>query len=516
MTFANRAAQDIRGRITNIYISIMLLIFPLFTGFSGYSNITLSKYAFFLAASGMWLAFILCLSIARRLPLPKLRSHHFAALAFAAVCCLSALLSPYGSESLIGAGRYDGLVTQLAYVLIFLGVSMFAELRKGHFVCLGLSVTLCSAVALLQLFNINIFGLFPGSYSHYDAGIRYSGAFLGTIGNTNVLSAYFCIALPALFALPVLSTDKRAWLVLIPIIPAVFVMLRARVAGGFVGMAFCALVAVPLLMTDIGRVRRALAAAGAVLVSAAAALAFTPEYSGGSFSWSFHFGALPVITLALAVLLILLAFALGHVHIRPSAKAMRILFAVLCVAALLAGLVFVYFSPAEEGTIYELSQVLHGNIDDKFGSSRIRIWRACLEVWSDYPLLGSGPDTLALRVDVNFSRYVEETGKTLASSVDNAHNEYLGYLLNTGILGLAAYLVLLLCGLRAWLKKLQNPGRCALGLGALCYCAQSFFALGLPLVAPLLWISLGLLLHPERKAPPPDEIPPEAPVPEVM
>lgn len=475
----------------------MLLVFPLFTGFSGYANITFSKFAFFLGAFALWAAAIVFVSIARRLPLPRLRLHHFAALGFAGVCLLSWLLSPYKSESLIGAGRYDGLVSQLVYACIFLGVSLFGHLEKGHFICLGSSLGLCSAVAIAQLFGIDIFGLFPGDYCHYDSGIRYSGAFLGTIGNTNVLSAFYCLALPALFALPVLL-GGWAWLVLLPLCPALFVLIRAGVSGGFVGLAFCGLIALPLVLTDMTRVRRALLGAIPLLLSAAAALAFCPEYTLDSgLVWSFRFGTLPILCIFAAFALGFLFIILRRTAINPSTKSLRRFFIILCLLAVLAGLLFIYFSPAEEGTIYELSQVMRGNIGEKFGSSRILIWRECLKAFPDHPILGSGPDTLALRVDVQFSRVVEETGKTLRSGVDNAHNEYLGYLINTGILGLLSYISLLLCCLHGWLRRLASPQVCAVGLGILCYCAQSFFALGLPLVSPLMWLSLGLLFCPE-------------------
>ena len=157
------------------------------------------------------------------------------------------------------------------------------------------------------------------------------------------------------------------------------------------------------------------------------------------------------------------------------------------------GLLFIYFFAPAEGTLYELSQVLHGNIDDKFGSSRIKIWRGCLALFNENPIFGSGPDTLALRVDIQFARFVPETGKILQTSVDNAHNEYIGYLINTGIFGLAAYLFILALGLVRLLKGHSRPNICAIGLACLCYCVQSFFALGLPLVAPLFWIALALL-----------------------
>ena len=54
-------------RITDVYLITMLLIFPLFFGFSGYAEITLSKYIFFLAATGLWLVALLVAAALRQL-----------------------------------------------------------------------------------------------------------------------------------------------------------------------------------------------------------------------------------------------------------------------------------------------------------------------------------------------------------------------------------------------------------------------------------------------------------------
>lgn len=487
------AVRDVRGHITDIYISTMLLLFPLFTGFSGYGNITFSKYLFFVILTAVWLLALIAASFIRALPCPTLGIGQYMALGFGAVCLLSFLLSPYRGESLIGSGRYEGLLTQLLYVCVFLGVSLFGRLREHHIRALGISVLGCSVVGIIQLFNVDIFRLFMGSYSHYDAGYKYSGAFLGTMGNTNILSAYYCLALPVLFALPVLSERKIAFAALIPLCPALFVLIRAGVSGGFLALGLCALVALPLLLSDAGRLRRFLLASAPALLSAAAALAFSPEYDLVSFAWSFKLSPLPVLLSIAAVCCALLGLVLPRLKISPSEKALRRFFAALSLAALLAGLVSVYFSPAAEGTVYELKELMHGRLQDSFGSARILIWRECLKLFPEYPLLGSGPDTLALRLDIHFSRFVEETGKTLRSGVDNAHNEYLGLLINTGLLGLTSCLALLIYSLRSWLRSPDGRLTRALGLGCLCYCIQSFFALGLPLVSPLFLIALALL-----------------------
>lgn len=483
--------------ITNIYITIMLLVFPLFVGFHGYEKTTVSKFTFFVCATLIWLAALVLLGIFNRSGLPALKLHHYLALAFMAIVCISALLSPYRSRTILGAGRYDGLATQLLYAAIFVCVSLFGKPHPCHFAALGISVSLCCVVAVFQLFDVNILGLFPGDYSYYDKGIRYSGEFLGTMGNTNVLSEFLCIAIPLFFILPILdSGHKRLWS-LVPLLLSVFVMIRAGVSGGLVALAGCALIGAPIVITDSFRLRRSLLMLALCLLSACAALAFVPEYTDRSFSFSFSFDKLCLLCLAAALALALLSLPLRRVHIDE--KMLRRLLCSASVFIILCGLAAVYFLPLPGSTLKELSLLLHGKIDDSFGSSRILIWRECLASWLSSPVFGHGPDTVSLTVDIDFSRYVEETGKTLRSSVDNAHNIYLGYLINTGLAGLAAYMSILICAFVRWLKNLREPFGCALGLSLLCSAFQGFFALGLCLTAPLFWITLALLFACGRK-----------------
>ncbi len=76
----------------------------------------------------------------------------------------------------------------------------------------------------------------------------------------------------------------------------------------------------------------------------------------------------------------------------------------------------------------------------------------------------------------------------LSVYVDNAHNEYLGYLSDLGFLGLAAYLAMVLASAVTFIKKQRTP----LAVGICCYFVQSFFGLGLCLVLPVIWILWAL------------------------
>ena len=160
----------------------------------------------------------------------------------------------------------------------------------------------------------------------------------------------------------------------------------------------------------------------------------------------------------------------------------------------LAGLGGLYFWPGTSGTLWELSQVLHGNLSDEFGSHRGQIWKAAWGLFLEKPWLGSGPGTAPKRFDIRWSRYIEALGRERTVAVSNCHNVYLGHFVTTGLLGGLSYLGAAACTLVTWLRR-RHAGALypALGSAFLCYMIQDFFGIGLCLTAPMLWVIWGLL-----------------------
>ena len=155
-----------------------------------------------------------------------------------------------------------------------------------------------------------------------------------------------------------------------------------------------------------------------------------------------------------------------------------------------AGLVALYFWPGKSGTLYEMSQVLHGRLSDEFGSRRGEIWKQSWQFFKQKPWLGGGPGTTSLRYDILW--YSDVRDQTVV--VTNAHNVYLGYLVNIGLLGAVPYVTAVACSLVTWLKRRKHGALYpALGAGFLCCLIQDFFGLGLVLTAPMLWVFWGLL-----------------------
>ena len=480
----NRTGQE---TATDLYLITLLGIFPLFPGFQGYANITFSKFLFFVSVTGLWLASLAALQWRDRARFGRPTAAQWAALGFLLAVALSWLCSPWRGVSLLAEGRYDGAVTLAACVLCFLGVSRCTVPKPCHVAALAVGTGLCCLVGLLQILGLDLLGLFPGDLNYYDSGLRYSGVYLGTIGNTNILDAVLALTLP-LCAACWICTGRRAWLpVFVPCVP---VLLRAGGSGLRLALATAALGGAPLLLTELPRVRRALRLGALTCALAVPTLAFAPEYVDGVLRLGFAFGS-PSLLCALGGAALLGLSLLPDGGRAPKPRTLRRVFLVLSGCALLGALALIWFWPGQEGTVWELHQVLHGQAQDSFGSSRLRIWRECLALVAQRPLLGGGPGTLGLRLDIRFARAVAETGTTLRTYVDNAHNIYLGYLVNCGGLGLAGALAVFALSLRAALRRGDIRGR-ALALGLAGALVHACFGLGLCLSEPLFWAALGL------------------------
>ncbi len=89
-------------------------------------------------------------------------------------------------------------------------------------------------------------------------------------------------------------------------------------------------------------------------------------------------------------------------------------------------------------------------------SSDIRkiVWQGALQVWQHYPWFGTGPETFAYSYYWHRPRAHNDTSEW-DLLYNKAHNEYLNYLANTGILGLGSYLAIIVAFVYWNIKKLK-------------------------------------------------------------
>ena len=262
LTIKRSFVDDTAQAITSCFIVVMFGLFPCFFGVNGYANITWSKYLFLLVASGLYFFSLLIWWLVRirrqeiRLSLcslpglwQKLSPVQRLLLGYALLMVLSALASPYPYLVWWGEGRYEGLLTMLIYLAIFIAVSSFGRFKSWYLYVLLIPVCLNIILSLLQLHGGNPLSLYPNNYDYFDGNVLYSGQFLGTIGNTGLLSAFLCLVIPAFICYFIRQhTDRRSYALLAAAVIAAIIMFRSGVAAGLVALAVGILVILPLFL----------------------------------------------------------------------------------------------------------------------------------------------------------------------------------------------------------------------------------------------------------------------------
>lgn len=433
-----------------------------------------------------------------------------AAVIYIILTLISALCSDYFPETIFGSGRHEGTLTITIYGLTFIFVSRHYRPHLLHAAVFGASVIAFDIISLLQAAGMNPFGLYPDGLSWADRNVKYSGEFIGTIGNADLVSAFLCVAIP----------------------------LTAVVGGHLV---FGSLVegsrAVPVsILDEVGegeiekninkkRVNKKLSISTGIICLTAAALSLV------------LLAVIKVTAGLLAMAFIGLIAAPVAAYIFLDVKKRKIIAAYLA-ALVLAGCAagaFIYAETSLPGTAGELHEIMHGNIDDSFGTSRIYIYRNILERVPSHLLLGTGPDTIG-HMDIEpFQRYDAERGVMVTARIDTAHNEFLNVLACQGIAALCAYVAFALgvmaaalCGMvncaaalrgrvgsAAALRRDVNcaavfarPGggagysdaaaaaaaSTALALSVTAYLVQSMFSFSSCTTAPYFWITCAILI----------------------
>lgn len=133
--------------------------------------------------------------------------------------------------------------------------------------------------------------------------------------------------------------------------------------------------------------------------------------------------------------------------------------------------------------------------NDSWGTNRGYIWRKSVELFQEFPLMyklfGYGPETFGILTTKEF--LTDMIHSTQGQIFDNAHNEYLQYLVTIGILGLITYVLFLMTAVWRMSKK-RNKNKYITGclFAVLCYGVQALVNLNLPIATPMMWLLLSI------------------------
>jgi O-antigen ligase len=126
---------------------------------------------------------------------------------------------------------------------------------------------------------------------------------------------------------------------------------------------------------------------------------------------------------------------------------------------------------------------------------RVAWWKAGLRMFTHRPIIGWGPETYV----THYQRFLTAKDAKLGDSetADKPHNVYVEHAAHTGVLGLVAYLGLIVVALRRGLRRLRDgpPDERVLGTTLLAllaaYLGQAFFSIDVMAIALLGWVILG-------------------------
>ncbi len=134
------------------------------------------------------------------------------------------------------------------------------------------------------------------------------------------------------------------------------------------------------------------------------------------------------------------------------------------------------------------------DISDRYGSSRIFIWKMAMRAFLDKPLLGEGPDTLKSRLMEDYNEKYMGYAKC-GDYFEKSHNEILEYAVSGGIFTAISFCILIICIIFGVLKNIKNDKFKVLFLMIISYISQSMFNISVIMVAPIVWILLGVCVR---------------------
>lgn len=285
-------------------------------------------------------------------------------------------------------------------------------------------------IIVFTLCILNSFRIDPlNIYNNYTDDIIND--FTSTIGNKNVMSSLCCVTVPAFFVLFIHKKTALRLLYLSASIIGSFAMIRCDSQSGLLGFA----------------------------------LAF-----------------------------VVLSLYYAGTAQKPFAKKLFII--LICLYSLIffaAVSLFIYF------TFVNSTAELKGfmkffRFNDRWGTHRGYMWRKSFEVFKNGNLLnklfGCGPDTFYNAFEPFFSELHARFGDTTNNS---AHNEFLNYLITTGLLGLASYLTLVISAIvRAMKAARKNYLALVFISPVICYFLQSIVNVSTIIVLPLFFIFIAL------------------------
>lgn len=497
--------SKINNLIISFYLFVMLGFFPLYYRYQ-YANMGDEKYKIFLYASSVCVVVSFLLSVWRMKDI-RIYSLDTAVILYFCSVVISFLLTDFKEFAWKGAdGWFMGLLSQILFVAVYFLIAKTWTYRPWVLILLGVSSVIAFAIAILHRFDIDLLNIY-GDISEY-----YKILFLSTMGQSSWYSGFLCTIFPVgLYLFFMEKEKKKRTLAGIYSVIAMMSLVTQNTDSAF--LALFAVMMVLFYLSFDGKMKEFFE----VLILVLASFCFM-----GICQKVFAERMIPLDTMSLfmsqsAWIWIALVAVIGIYVLLKKKDSLQTplpgkIFWVVLTTTITAVLLVILFIIANTcGLLQNIFGFQSTNnyllFDNYWGNGRGFAWKFAVTTFGELPfiqkLFGVGPDCFSAYA-ASVPEYLERMKGFWGNLVlTNVHNEYLTKLYTLGIIGLVAYITMLVTGVTTFIKsRHKNSLLPAFALCIVSYMTHNIFCYEQVCCTPFFYILIGIgsnLIHNQAK-----------------
>ena len=395
------------------------------------------------------------------------------------------------------SGRYNGVFLMTIYMMTYFLVTRFCRLKQWYLdAFLAVGVFVC-VFGITDYFQMDILG-FKVNMMDTQKSIYTS-----TFGNINTYTIYVA----ALLAISMIlftqeKNQKRMFWYYGNMILASFALIMGSSDNAYLSLAaIFGLAPLWLFQTKTGLRRYVISLAtffAVILCINGINKAYAASVLGIDSAFNLIAGTkfLPVLVVLLWVIAVVLIFmnrkpqALMNRTTDDSMNKIAVYIWIGVIAVVCLAVLFVLYD-ANLGGHADKYGALSSYVvfNDEWGTQRGYVWKRAMEIYTKklnllQKIFGYGPDTFALIMQYYYPGEMQNGRMVI---FDSAHTEYLHYLVTTGFVGMASYLVFMVSSIVAMAKKIkEQPIVAAVMLAVTAYAIQAVVNINLPIAMPII------------------------------
>lgn len=408
-------------------------------------------------------------------------------------------------------GRYCGLAFMILIFIMYIIVSAKVSNMEKMWSLISMVFVLVSSVtfiiAILQNIGFDPFKLLDG------INRKQRNIYVSTFGNIDIFGSFICIALPLFMGLYVTEKSNIKRIVYgIGVFAGfmAFIPANADVVFAGVGAAVIAVLFATVYMERVNRLFELvmLGSGGYLGMVLLRMLVGTNGAKITGFNRLAEHPALLVIIFAVGLFIRLIIQVYinrnkteiyinenkSEVYINKQKNGTGIKLIIALAVVLISGIAVIIYGRKNNLAMFDFN--------DKWGSYRGYIWRRVTGLYGELPfvqkIFGHGNESIRSLMD---DRFYDEMLQVTGTVYDNAHNEYLQYLVTQGLLGMLSYVGVVVAAAIAGVKKIKkSPYILGLLLAVVSYGVQAIFNVNQCITTPYMFLMTAMLIGTCRRA----------------